>query len=362
MNLDQTIEAWRNSVGEAKWDTVTERRVLTKLLSYRRESRSTVSRPRLVAVAAMAAAVLAILGLAIFMFDNGTHPTMSKEAEPDIAGAGAEHGSGAGLSQLRFLDGSTATYLTVAEVDVEEQSISAVRIWHKSGQVRYQAKKIPTREFTVNAGGIEVKVVGTVFVVEVDVTDVRVKVERGMVIVDSGSGVVELTAGEEIVLAARDRSSEQSVAMAKEEPEAPLLTGTIAVADGTPKRYDESAPSFSCLMREVDRARKRGDNNLAAKLLLKLVVLYPGDGRIVSVLYTLGKVESQRGRYVDAARAFHKCWRSSPGGTLAEDAHFQEAISLDRIGHLREANKAAKRYLDKFPDGPYAGRMRKITQ
>ncbi len=362
MNFDHTIEAWRNGVEEVKWDAVTERRVLTRLLSYRRESRNAVSRPKLVAAAAIAAAVLAILGLFMFMFDNGAHPAVLDEPELNIAGRGAEQGSGTGLSQLRFLDGSTATYLTVAEVDVEEQSISAVKIWHKSGQVRYQVEKIPGREFVVNAGGIEVRVVGTVFIVEVDVTDVRVKVERGVVIIDSGSGVVELTAGEEIVLAGRDRSNEQSVAVADEEPEAPLLKGTVAVADGAPKRYDGGAPSFPYLMREVDRARRRGDNNLAAKLLHKLVTLYPGDGRIVAVLYTLGKVESQRGRYVDAARAFRKCWRSSPRGTLAEDAHFQEAISLDRIGHLREANRAAKRYLDKFPDGPYADRMRKITQ
>ncbi len=362
MNFDHTIEAWRNGIEEAMWDTVTERRVLTRLLSHRRESRKTVSRPRLVAAVAIAAAVLAIFGLFMFMFDNGAHPAVPEDAKLDIAGLGAEQGSGTGLSQLRFLDGSTATYLTTAEVDVEEQSISAVKIWHKNGQVRYQVEKIPGREFVVNAGGIEVRVVGTVFIVEVDVTDVRVKVERGVVIVDSGSGVVELTAGEEIVLAGRDRSNEQSVAAIDEEPEAPMLNGTVSVVEGAPKQYDEAVPSFSYLMREVDRARKRGDNNLAAKLLRKLVTIYPGDGRVVSVLYTLGKVESQRGRYVDAARAFRKCWRSSPRGTLAEDAHFQEAISLDRIGHLREANKAANRYLDKFPNGPYADRMRRITQ
>ncbi len=362
MNLDNAIKAWKTGIEEARWDTVTERRVLTRLLSHRRESRKAVSRPRLVAAAAIAAAVLAILGLFMFMFDDGTHPAVPENTKLDIAGLGAGQGPKAGLSQLRFLDGSTATYLTTAEVDVEEQSVSAVKIWHKNGQVRYQVKKIPGREFLVNAGGIEVRVVGTVFIVEVDITDVRVKVERGVVIVDSGSGVVELTAGEEIVLAGRDRSNEQSVASVDEEPEAPLLKGTVSVVDGAPKQYDESVPSFSYLMREVDRARKRGDNNLAAKLLHKLVTIYPGDGRVVSVLYTLGKVESQRGRYVDAARAFRKCWRSSPRGTLAEDAHFQEAISLDRIGHLREANNAARRYLDKFPDGPYADRMRKITQ
>ncbi len=362
MNLNNAIKAWKTGIEETRWDAVTERRVLTRLLTQRRESRKAVSRPRLVAAAAIAAAVLAILGLFMFMFDDGTHPAVPENTKLDIAGLGAEQGSKTGLSQLRFLDGSTATYLTVAEVDVEEQSISAVRIWHKSGQVRYRVKKAPGREFVVNAGDVEVKVVGTVFVVEVGVTDVRVKVEQGVVIVDSGSGVVELTAGEEIVLAGRNHSSDQIVDAVDEEPEAPLLKGTVSAVDGAPKKYEESVPSFSYLMREVDRTRKRGDNDLAAKLLHKLVTLYPGDGRVVSVLYTLGKVESQRGRYVDAARAFHKCWRSSPRGTLAEDAHFQEAISLDRIGHLREANKAAKRYLDKFPDGPYADRMRKITQ
>jgi ferric-dicitrate binding protein FerR (iron transport regulator) len=191
MNLDNAIKAWKIGIDEARWDAVTERRVLTRLLSQRRKSRNAVSRPRLVAAAAIAAAVLAILGLFIFTFDNGAHPTVPEDAKLDIAGLGAKQGPRTGLSQLRFLDGSTATYLTTAEVDVEEQSISAVKIWHKSGQVRYQVKKAPAREFVVNAGGIEVRVVGTVFIVEVDITDVKVKVERGVVIVDSGSGVVE---------------------------------------------------------------------------------------------------------------------------------------------------------------------------
>ncbi|MBW2278915.1 MAG: tetratricopeptide repeat protein, partial [Deltaproteobacteria bacterium] len=90
--------------------------------------------------------------------------------------------------------------------------------------------------------------------------------------------------------------------------------------------------------------------------------LFPGNGRIVSVLFTLGKVENQRGRYVESARAFRKCWRSYPRGTLAEDAHYQEAISWDRIGRIREAQAAARRYLESFPNGPYADRMRRISQ
>ena len=128
------------------------------------------------------------------------------------------------------------------------------------------------------------------------------------------------------------------------------------------RRDSRGTPSFDELLKEVDRARRAGDNDLAAATLRKMINLYPGNGRIVSALFTLGKVESQRGRYVDAARAYRRCWRSSPRGTLAEDAHFQEAISWDRIGRIREAQAAARRYLQAFPTGPYAERMRRIAQ
>jgi len=360
MTLERKIEDWKSGVEQVPWDPVRERRVLARLLADRRAAAGRSPRRWVLGAAALAASV-AVLVVGFSLFGTGGEP-----ATPDIAGAGAPARSGDGSTTaagtFRLQDGSLATYLTPAVLEVEEQSPTSIRLSQLHGQVRYEVVRAPHRTFLVDANGIEIQVVGTVFVVDVDTVDVRVRVERGQVVVDSGAGIVELGAGEEIVLACREQLSPDQLA-GRDEPEPGGLAVTIDAPEGGPRTVESKAtPSFEELLREADRARRAGDNDLAASVLKRLISSYPGDGRIVSVLFTLGKVESQRGRYVEAAHAFRKCWHSSPRGTLAEDAHYQEAISWDRIGRIREAQTAARRYLESYPEGPYADRMRRISQ
>jgi hypothetical protein len=357
MTLEKRIADWKAGVERVPWDAVQERRVLARIRADRRETRAPLSRGRLLGAAAFAAvavvAMLTVYGIA----PGPAEPAFDRPEGPDTSPT-----TQTGTGRFKFPDGSIATYLTPAVVEVEEQSPESIRLDHLHGQVRYQVVPRPGRSFVVNANGIEVQVVGTVFVVDVDLVDVRVKVDRGMVVVDSGSGIVELSAGEEIVLACRD-GVEVEPLLAPDAAEGASLSVAIEAAERAPLREDaRNGPTFDQLLREVDRARRAGDNERAATTLKQLISSYPGNGRIVSVLFTLGKVESQRGRYVEAARAFGKCWRSSPRGTLAEDAHFQEAIAWDRIGRIREAQGAARRYLESFPNGPYAERMRRLAQ
>jgi len=359
MTLDQQIENWKQGVEQVPWDAVRERRVLARITADRSSAASRPSRRLLLGAAALAASIAAVL-IGFLLFGTG------EEAEPAMAdGRGIIRDSSPeqvfSAGTLKLQDGSIATYLGPAVVEVEQQSSTAIHLSHLHGQVRYEVARSSERTFVINANGIEIQVVGTVFVVDVGLVDVHVRVERGEVVVDSGSGIVELSAGEEIVLACRD-SSPQEI-RDRREPEPRGLSVNIDAPE-RPSRADssQSTPTFDQLLREADGARRAGDNDRAASTLKKLINLYPGNGRIVSVLFTLGKVESQRGRYVDAARAFRKCWRSSPRGTLAEDAHYQEAISWDRIGRIREAQAAARRYLESFPAGPYADRMRRIAQ
>lgn len=360
MTLDRKIEDWKAGVEQVPWDAVRERRVLARLTADRRSATRAVSRRLLLGATALAASAVAVL-LGYLVFGTGGDPAAPAMAGGRSLGEGGSAAIAVG-GKLKLQDGSVATYLTPAVVEVEQQSHTAIHLSHLHGQVRYQVVRAPNRTFMVNANGIEIHVAGTVFVVDVDLVDVHVKVERGEVTVDGSTGIVELGAGEEIILACRDSSPTRQL-LGGDEPEAAGLSVTIDAPEGAPRRGDgKSAPSFDQLLREADRARRTGDNDLAASTLKKLINLYPGNGRIVSVLFTLGKVENQRGRYVDAARAFRKCWRSSPRGTLSEDAHYQEAISWDRIGKIREAQAAARRYLERFPNGPYADRMRRISQ
>jgi hypothetical protein len=360
MTLEQQINDWKTGVEQVPWDSVRERRVLNRLTAGRRAAAGHSYRRLLLGATAIAASAAAVL-VAFLVFGDATEPD-----EPLPGGGSIPDQDGpaaiAAAGTFKLQDGSVATYLTPAVLEVEEQSATAIHLSQLHGQVRYEVVRSPGRNFVVNANGIEIQVVGTVFVVDVDLVDVHVKVEHGQVVVDSGSGIVELGAGEEIILACRD-SATPDQGRGRDEPESRGLSVAINAREGPHPNGDvKTAPSFDQLLREADRARRAGDNDLAASTLRKLISLYPGNGRIVSVLFTLGKVESQRGRYVEAARAFRKCWRSSPRGTLAEDAHYQEAISWDRIGRIREAQAAARRYLESYPHGPYADRMRRISQ
>jgi hypothetical protein len=358
MTLDQKIEEFKSGIEQVPWDAVRERRVLARIASDRRRGTGRLSRRWAFGAAALAASAAAVV-LAFALFGPPADP--NEPLQVDGRGGGEVRAAPAAAGQFKLQDGSVATYLTPAVVEVEQQSPMAIHLSQLHGQVRYEVVRAPERAFVVNANGIEIQVVGTIFVVDVDLVDVHVKVARGEVVVDSGAGIVELGPGEEIILACRDLSPAGQL-FGGDEPEAKGLSITIDPAEGTSGKSDKGLPPFDQLLREADRARRIGDNDLAASTLKKLINLYPGSGRIVSVLFTLGKVESQRGRYVDAAHAFRKCWRSSPNGTLAEDAHYQEAVSWDRIGRIREAQAAARRYLDRYPNGPYADRMRRIAQ
>jgi hypothetical protein len=360
MTLEQQIKDWKAGVEQVPWDAVRERRVLARLKSERRAETGSARRRWLLGAAALAASAAAVL-VAFLLFGTVTEPVAPTNAGlADHAESETAPIPSAGSFKLQ--DGSVATYLTPAVLEVEEQSATAIHLSQLHGQVRYEVVRAPDRSFVINANGIEIQVVGTVFVVDVDIVDVHVKVERGQVVVDSGAGIVELGTGEEIILACRDFTPLDQ-GRGHDEPKARGLSVAIDAREGPAQRGDgKTGPSFDQLLKEADRARRAGNSDLAASTLKRLISLYPGNGRLVSVLFTLGKVESQRGRYVEAARAFRKCWRSSPRGTLAEDALYQEAISWDRIGRIREAQAAARRYLESYPAGPYAERMRRISQ
>ncbi|MBW2278498.1 MAG: FecR domain-containing protein, partial [Deltaproteobacteria bacterium] len=287
MTLDQNIEDWKQGVEQVPWDAVRERRVLARLVSHRRSATGHWSRRwRLGAAALAASAVVVMLGFVVF-------GTGGESGEPAQAlGRGLDQVESATIAtagKIRLQDGSVATYLTPAVVEVEQQSSTAIHLSHLHGQVRYQVVRSPDRTFVVNANGIEIQVVGTIFVVDVDLVDVHVKVERGEVVVDSGSGIVELGAGEEIILACRDSSTTNQL-LGRHEPKPGGLSVTIDAPEGPLRRGDiRNTPSFDQLLREADRARRAGDNDLAASELKKLISLFPGNGRIVSVMFKLGK-------------------------------------------------------------------------
>jgi TolA-binding protein len=123
-----------------------------------------------------------------------------------------------------------------------------------------------------------------------------------------------------------------------------------------------AAAGASTLLAEIDAARSSGRLADAARLLEQFVHEYPKDPRVVSSLFTLGKVERSLARHEKAALSFNRCWRRAPGGALAEDARAEEAVSWSNAGRADRAARAASDYLKKYPGGPHEARMRLLVR
>lgn len=331
------------------WDDVRQRRVLGRVEDAI-QTRAQARRRRrigagLVGLAATAAAVL----LAIAVPDPP-----AEEAMAVAQGSGSDAVAVVPLPsipyatwpQLRLPDDSVAELRYGARVDVDVQREDLVRLLQRSGEVRYEVAPDRSRSFVVDAAGVEVRVVGTIFTVTLDdaIDDrtgrVEVTVERGLVEVDNGARVAELGPGDHLSV---DVDDEVIVMEPEPEPRA--------------ARPSSAGPSVDVLLAEADAARAGGDLGRAAAALSELVRRYSGDPRAYSAYFQLGKVERARGRHAAAAAAFAKCWKRAPRGALAEDASAEAAVSWHAAGRADRARAAAKGYLARYPAGTHHDRM-----
>lgn len=348
------------------WDDVRQQRVLSRIEAARAAKGSVGTSKRWIAAAVSGGLVAAA---AVLLFVLG--PLRVAEEPAAIGSVGAELGETlvipsirsipfAAPSQLRLPDNSVAQLRHGAQVDVEIQSPTEVRLQQHSGEVRYEVAPDRNRSFVVDAAGVEVRVVGTIFTVTLasttsadeDIADrgpsrVTVMVERGLVEVDNGSRVAELGPGDSLSV------------------EATPSAGTIATATApahatTPSPTTAPRPTIDALLRDADEARGRGDLRRAAHALRELVRRHPHDPRAYSALFQLGKVERARGHHGAAANAFAKCWKRSPQGPLAEDARAEAAVSFDAAGRRDQARAAAEQYLARYPRGTHRARLSQL--
>jgi TolA-binding protein len=255
---------------------------------------------------------------------------------------------------MALADGSVASLRDGARVDVDVQTDDLVRLLQHNGVVRYEVAPNPARRFVVDAQGVEVRVIGTVFTVKVAAERVTVNVERGRVAVESSERMAELTAGDEISL---DIEPEETLVILEEDAAAPTSP------DGPrsrPRTKTSTEPSVDELLQRADTARASGQLADAAAALSELVHRHPKDPRTYSSYFQLAKVERSRGHHGAAASAFAACYKRAPKGSLSEDARAEAAVSWLDAGQKTRAGKAARDYLERYPQGAHADRMRRI--
>lgn len=271
-------------------------------------------------------------------------------------------------SEARGLDGESALLL---ERDApEEVSLALVR-----GKGHFEVKPNKKRRYHVRAGEVEVEVLGTAFVVE-RVNErarqrARVHVEHGVVKVSWPGGSTTLRAGEEGVfppapaLARAEAEPVPEPAVSTQEPE----TETTASAPEPRERWRSLARAgkhkeafrsigrsaiddLSGLLLAADAARLSGHPREAVDYLERVIARYPRSASAHVSAFTLGRLALyDLNQPALAARSFARAYELDRNGPLAEDALAREAEAYHRAGDGERAERAAERYLERYPKG-----------
>jgi len=141
------------------------------------------------------------------------------------------------------------------------------------------------------------------------------------------------------------------------------LRQAFAVADahGFQSVCDSATPAELLLLGDAARISGRADR--ATEALLALRRRYPRDPRRAAAAFALGKVAfDQRHAYAQAAEWFSTCVREQPSGPLVREAWGRQIEALRNSGDGAGAQRTAREYLARYPDGPHADIARSVLK
>jgi transmembrane sensor len=318
-------------------------------------------------VASLGAGLSLVAGLWFF---SPKSPEVAANA-PALASAAPS----AAERDFALADGSHVSLLAAgSRVEVLEQSAARVRTQLGAGSARFDVRHDPARVFEVESGDVKVRVLGTAFSLVREGALTRVAVERGAVRVEwSGgqaflsagqSGLYPPPAGEADAVKPPEAAAELGSNVGEEAASWRKLAKRGAYADAF-KALGPSSKGVlnepSDLMLAADVARLSRHPGEATRFLSRVTDQFPRDKQAPLAAFTLGRVLledlGQPGR---AADAFHRAQQLAPKGPLASDALAREADAAQRAGQVDRAKQLAQRYLESYPTGPHAARLRKL--
>ena len=261
---------------------------------------------------------------------------------------------------------------TRLEVLTGDSHSAAVRL--KRGSVVCDLASLPGRQFSVFAEGVEVRVTGTRFTVNLntETNQIEVSVQRGSVMVvwpEGSTSNRRLAAGEHWSI---DRRQQQSAVTetAREHASVAALPSVDASVEAVPSKElgapgDQNAgevppvavdsPSARSLLDQGNAARRAGDARGAARAYQNLLSKFPSDPRAGLAAFELGRL--RMGTLSDipgAVRAFQSAVTLSPGSAIREDAmaHLVEVYAIS--GQTTLCESARDSYLKSYPSGVHA--------
>jgi transmembrane sensor len=306
------------------------------------------------------------------------------------AGSPEDAARAAVATTLPIGDGMAADVDPGSKVEVREKTDARVVVAMKTGTATFRVRHDPRRLFRVEAGGVVVEDLGTVFAVEHRGSSVAVSVTEGLVAVSfAGEGGAAtkktLGAGEAGVfpsaapLAAAPvaRAVEPVAPAARVEPqkvavEPPAADWRELQRSGKHRRaYELLAPGGfkdvrdepGDLLLASDAARLSHHPADAATLLRRLLSRHSRDPRAPSAAFTLGWVLlNELGRPREAARAFAQAESLAPRGNLAEDAVARAVEAWSRAGDRARARAELERYRASYPRGRHLAMLERVVR
>ncbi len=246
--------------------------------------------------------------------------------------------------QLTLSDGSRLTLSANTELLPRDATNARMDFALLHGCVLLDVVPHGPRRWSVDAGEVQVSVLGTRFRVERDASGVVVHVERGVVRVAGAlvpHGAAELTADQELrVPAVIDGSRAAAKSGATRSP-AQTFEGELA-----------RATSAAQLLALADRARIAGQPQSAALALERLLEHHAEDPSAALAALTLGRIcLDQLQAPARAAQALELATRLGLPQALAEEGAARLVEAHAKAGQTALARTAAARYRAQYPAG-----------
>ncbi len=279
------------------------------------------------------------------------------EAVPTLA-PGLELGDGA---RVEPLDADSEVLATTVAPD-------AVAVRLSRGGARFDVAAKPGRRFDVSAGQVALTVQSAAFAAYHDDGTLVVEVFRGEIMVAWPGGQQEVTAGQRTrfpLTAPRDATATVPPVASGARVKAPGPRGLEPSAswrvladrgefEAAHKLVAVGKPltAMDDLLLAADIARLSNHADAAVVVLRRALAIHRGDPREPIAAFTLGRVLlDELGSPLEAAVAFARARAADPDGPLAEDSLAREVEGWSRGGDLGEAERAARAYVVRYPDG-----------
>lgn len=288
-------------------------------------------------------------------------------------------------SSFLLRDGSLVEAEASTAILVERHQEEAVSLDLARGRARFVVTKRSPRQFSIVAGDVTVRVVGTRFWVSRRGEQVRVEVEEGTVEVRYQDQVIALPApgswerpigsasaplrerpGMEAApaeVAPKSEAPEADDALGAAEPPAGPrgATGAAGASHRTPSKAPARVAERSRreaadrMFQAAMRARAEGDGQAALDAFEAFLAAHPRDTRVALASFELGRLQMDVAHDPQAAaRSLSRALAASPTASFAEDALARLVRAQDQRGDRRACQEARALYEKRYPAGAYA--------